>query len=71
MSADDPWDRRSSRMVGGFPATGGWSRKGKVSISGGLTFQSTEGKGCNQPKGKVTISRWLSVFYIPVSLHSG
>ena len=35
MSADDPWDRRSSRVGGEFPATGGWSRKEKVSISGG------------------------------------
>jgi len=35
MSADDQWDRRSSRMASEFPATGTWSRKEKVSISGG------------------------------------
>ena len=35
MSADEPWDRRRSRMAGGFPATRGWPRKEKVSISGG------------------------------------
>jgi len=35
MSTDDPWDRRRSRMAGEFPATVAWSRKEKVSISGG------------------------------------
>ena len=43
MSADDLWDRRSSRMAGGFPATGGWSRKEKVSISRSQRLQSADG----------------------------